>query len=76
MSNRTAFGQKGVLLKEANTATGNYVVLMPYEDSSVTTEVNWENAGATETLTLTAGVPVYGVFTNVVWVSGYVVAYE
>jgi hypothetical protein len=77
MSNSLAFGANGSLIKAAGAlVSGPYVAIVALEDSEVTVVSNWEGADTPETLVLSAGATVYGVFTTVTWVSGKVVAYK
>jgi len=76
MSNSLAFGANGSILKGAGALTGDFVMIQALEDSSITVVSNWVGASSPESLTLSAGSTVYGVFTTVTWVSGKVVAYK
>jgi len=76
MSNSLAFGANGSILKGAGSLTGDFVMIQALEDSSITVVTNWVGASNPESLTLSAGSTVYGVFTTVTWVSGKVVAYK
>jgi len=77
MSNSLAFGANGSILKGAGAlVAGPYVMIQALEDSSITVVSNWVGASSPESLTLSAGSTVYGVFTTVTWVSGKVVAYK
>ena len=70
------FGSNGTVLKAAGTLTDDYVTIYAREDSVVTAVTNWTGADSPETLTLDKGQTVYGVFTNIIWVSGSIVAYK
>lgn len=70
------FGSDGTVLKAAGTLTDDYVTIYAREDSVVTAVTNWTGADSPETLTLDKGQIIYGVFTNIIWVSGSIVAYK
>jgi hypothetical protein len=77
MSNSLQFGANGSILKaEGSLSAGDYVVICALTDSVVTAVTNWVGADSPETLTLSAGQTVYGVFSTITWVSGSIVAYE
>lgn len=77
MNEAMSWGGIGTLLKAAGTITsGPYLVINALEDSEVTVVTNWTGADPTETLILDKGQSIYGVFTEITWVSGKIVAYE
>ncbi len=77
MNSNLSFGAQGVKITSAQGATaGPFSIVNCLADAVFTCTVNWVNAGSPETITVTAGQSVYGVFSTITVTSGTIVAYK